>query len=156
MEIQELAKSQDSFFAASPEERRYHFEFRTQAYLLEPLFNILEKHGVGLIYSHWTWLPPLSKQFSKSGGRFFNSGNQGVIRLMTPLRVSYEESYVRTFPFDKMVDGMMNPQMIDDAGTLIHEGIKQGKTLIVIVNNRAGGNAPMIAREIASKINGRM
>jgi uncharacterized protein YecE (DUF72 family) len=156
MEIQELAKSLDSFFAAVPRERRYHFEFRTEAYLMEPVFDILEKHGVGLTYSHWTWLPPLSKQFSKSGGRFFNSGNQGVIRLMTPLRVSYEESYMRTFPFDRMIDGMMNPQMIDDAGTLIQEGIKQGKTMIVIVNNRAGGNAPMMALEIASKITERM
>jgi len=75
--------------------------------------NHLKKHGVGLVYSHWTWLPSLSDQFAKTGGRFFDSGNGGVIRLMTPLRMSYEESYAKTFPFDKMVEGMMNPQMIE-------------------------------------------
>ena len=30
----------------------------------------------------------------------FHSGNKVVIRLITPLRMSYEESYVKAFPFE--------------------------------------------------------
>jgi uncharacterized protein YecE (DUF72 family) len=154
VEAEKLAESLDAFFEAVPKDKRYHIELRTEAYLCEPVFAVLEKHGVGLVYSHWTWLPPLSKQFSRMKGRFFNSGGNGVIRLMTPLRMSYEDSYARAYRFDKMVDGMMNAGMIDDAVEIILEGIRQRKRMSLIVNNRAGGNAPMIAQQIADRLPG--
>jgi hypothetical protein len=73
---------------------------------------------------------------------------------MTPLRMSYEDSYARAYPFDKMVDGMMNAEMIDDAVEIILEGIRQRKRMRLIINNRAGGNAPMIAQQIADRLDG--
>jgi hypothetical protein len=149
---EEMARSLDAFFKAIPKDKRYHIELRTEAYLSEPIFDILEKHGVGLVYSHWTWLPPLTKQFSKTKGRFFNSGGDCIIRLMTPLRMSYEDSYSKAFPFDKMVDGMMNPEMIDDTFQIIMEGVKRRKRMNLIINNRAGGNGPIIAQEIAKRL----
>jgi uncharacterized protein YecE (DUF72 family) len=152
VEVEEMAKSLDTFFKAVPKDKRYHIELRTETYLSEPVFDILEKHEVGLVYSHWTWLPSLSKQFSKTKGRFFNSGGDCIIRLMTPLRMSYEDSYAKAFPFDKMVDGMMNPEMIDDAINIIMEGIRRRKRMNLIINNRAGGNAPMIAQQIAKRL----
>jgi len=152
VEVEEVAKSLDAFFKAIPKDKRYHIELRTEAYLSEPVFDILEKHGVGLVYSHWTWLSPLSKQFSKTKGRFFNSGGDSIIRLMTPLRMSYEDSYAKAFPFDKMVDGMMNPEMIDDAIQIIMEGIRRREKMNLIINNRAGGNGPIIAQQIAKKL----
>ena len=152
VEVEEMAKSLNAFFTAIPKDKRYHIEVRTEAYLSEPVFDILEKHGVGVVYSHWTWLPPLSKQFSKTKRRFFNSGGDCIVRLMTPLRMSYEDSYAKAFPFDKMVDGMMNPVMIDDAVEIIMEGIRQRKRMRLIINNRAGGNGPIIAQEIAKRL----
>jgi uncharacterized protein YecE (DUF72 family) len=152
VEVEEMAKSLDSFFKTIPNDKRYHIELRTEAYLSEPVFDILEKHGVGLVYSHWTWLPSLSKQLSKTKGRFFNSGGECIIRLMTPLRMSYEDSYAKAFPFDKMVDGMMTPEMIDDTIEIIMEGIRRRKRMNLIINNRAGGNAPMIAQQIAKRL----
>ena len=77
-----------------------------------------------------------------------------MIRLVTPLRMNYEDSYAKAFPFDRMVDGMMNPEMIDDTIEIIREGIRQRKRMRLIVNNRAGGNAPMIAQQIAKKLQG--
>lgn len=152
VEAEEMARSLDAFFKAVPKDKRYHIELRTEAYLSEPVFDILEKHGVGPVYSHWTWLPPLSKQFSKTKGRFFNSGGDCIIRLMTPLRTSYEDSYSKAFPFDKMVDGMMNPEMIDDTFQIIMEGVKRRKRMNLIINNRAGGNGPIIAQQIAKRL----
>ena len=73
---------------------------------------------------------------------------------MTPLRMSYEDSYARAYPFDKMVDGMMNAEMIDDAVEIILERIRQRKRMRLIINNRAGGNAPMIAQQIADRLDG--
>jgi hypothetical protein len=49
---------------------------------------------------------------------FFNSGRQAVIRLITPLRMSYEESYARAYLFDKMVPGILDPEMIEDTAKL--------------------------------------
>ena len=73
---------------------------------------------------------------------------------MTPLRMSYEDSYAKAFPFDKMVNGMMNPVIIDDAMEITMEGIRQRKRMNLIINNRAGDNAPMIAQQIARRLRG--
>ena len=72
---------------------------------------------------------------------FFNSGNQVVIRLITPLRMSYEESYAKAFPFDKMVSGMLDSEMIEDTAKIVNEAVKDRLQVNLIINNRAGGNA---------------
>jgi uncharacterized protein YecE (DUF72 family) len=147
-----LAEDLDEFFTKTPKDTRYHIELRTEAYWSGPVFDVLKKYGVGLLLSHWTWLPPLRKQFAKINKNFFNSGKQVVIRLMTPLQMSYEESYVKAFPFDKMVDGMLDPEMIEDILSIINEAVGDGYRVNLIINNRAGGNAPLIAEMIASKL----
>jgi len=121
--------------------------------LAEPVFEVLKKHGVGLVFSHWTWLPPLRKQFAKVSKTFFSSGKQVVIRLMTPLRMSYEESYAKAFPFDKMVSGMLDPEMVEDTVKIMNEAINDKIQVNLIINNRAGGNAPLIAQKIADRLN---
>jgi len=120
--------------------------------LADPVFEVLKKHGVGLVFSHWTWLPPLRKQFAKVNTVFFNSGKQAVIRLITPLRMSYEESYARAFPFDKMITGMLDPEMIEDTARIVEEAMKDKIRVNLIINNRAGGNAPLIAQKIAERL----
>lgn len=81
---------------------------------LTPRIIILGK-GVSLLLTlseeGALWLSPLRKQFAKVRAEFFNSGNQAVIRLITPLRMSHEESYAKAFPFDKMIPGMLDPEM---------------------------------------------
>jgi uncharacterized protein YecE (DUF72 family) len=148
----ELARSLDTFFGSIPRDTRYHVELRTEAYLAEPVFRILEKHGAGMVLSHWTWLPPLGKQAAKSGGGVFSSGGQLVMRLITPLRMSYEESYAKAFPFDKPVEGMLNPLMIEDTVDILTGAVRRQRQITIIINNRAGGNGPVIAQEIARRI----
>jgi uncharacterized protein YecE (DUF72 family) len=147
-----LAQDLDEFFSKLPSDTRYHIELRTEAYLVDPVFHVLKKHGVGLVFSHWTWLPPLRKQLTKVKAEFFNSGRQAVIRLITPLRMSYEESYAKAFPFDKMVPGMLDAGMIEDAARIVNEAMKTKVQVNFIINNRAGGNAPLIAQTIADKL----
>ncbi len=146
-----LAQDLDEFLDNIPKDIRYHIELRTEAYLVDPIFDVLKKHGVGLVFSHWTWLPPLRKQFVKVNKMFFSSGKQVVIRLMTPLRMSYEDSYAKAFPFDKMVSRMLDPEMIEDTVKIVKEGIKDKIQVNLIINNRAGGNAPLIAQKIAGR-----
>jgi Protein of unknown function DUF72 len=150
--IDEFVKSLDIFFSKIPKDTRYHIELRTEGYLVEKVFEVLEKHGIGLVFSHWTWLPPLSKQLTKVGGKFFNSGNSCIVRLITPLRMKYEDSYAKAFPFDKLIDGMLDPRMIEDTVQLIREALRRERRIAIIINNRAGGNAPLIAQLIAKKL----
>lgn len=149
--IDELAASLAQFFESIPEDDRYHLELRTEAYLSLPVFSLMRKHGLGQVLSHWTWLPPLDKQFDKSGRRFFNAGGQAVIRLMTPIGLRYEEAYAKAHPFDKLVPGLLQPRMIADTVKLMRKAIAEGIQMNVIINNRSGGSAPLIAQELAGK-----
>lgn len=149
--IHELAQSLDAFFKAIPAETRYHLELRTEAYLAEPIFEVMARHGVGQVLSHWTWLPPLRRQLAGAGGRFFNAGRECVVRLMTPPGMRYEEAYAKAHPFDRLVDGMLHPRMLDDALGTAREALAQGVGVNIIVNNRAGGNAPLMAQQLARR-----
>jgi len=142
------AEELDTFFSSVPDDSRYHLEFRTESLLSDPVFEVLERYGVGQILSHWTWLPSLSRQFSLSGRRFLNRSGCCVIRLMTPRGLRYESAYARAHPFNALVDGMLNPEMIQDTAALMCSAISHGIQISVIVNNRSGGNAPLIVQKI--------
>ena len=53
------------------------------------------------------------------------------------------------FPFDKLVNGMLHPHMINDSVEMMSAAIDQGVHTNVVVNNRAGGNAPLISQRIS-------
>jgi uncharacterized protein YecE (DUF72 family) len=148
---QRFAAMLERFFGEIPPDTRYHMEVRTEAFLQKPYFDVLEKSGVGQILSHWTWLPPLRRQFKIGGERFRNSSSRAVLRLMTPIGVRYETAYALSFPFDREVDGMMSPGMVEETAELMAAAVKEGVTLHVLVNNRAGGNAPLIAQKISRR-----
>ncbi|HEN20978.1 MAG TPA: DUF72 domain-containing protein [Desulfobacteraceae bacterium] len=143
------AEELDRFFSSVPADPRYHLELRTERLLSAPVFDVLEKHGVGQVLSHWTWLSPLSRQFSLSGRRFFNGGKRCVIRLMTPRDVRYEDAYALAHPFNALVDGMLDRKMVTDTAELMIQGVNEGIEVSVIVNNRSGGNAPLIVQKIS-------
>jgi uncharacterized protein YecE (DUF72 family) len=144
----ELAADLDLFFEEIPKDNRYHLELRTEPYLTDAVFEVMEKYGVGQVLSHWTWLPSLNEQFAKSGRRFFNSGGQNIIRLMTPRGARYEEAYAQAHPFDTLVESMLNPAMVEETADLMWEAIDNHVRPNIIVNNRAGGNAPLVAQQI--------
>jgi uncharacterized protein YecE (DUF72 family) len=150
--VADMAEALDKFFSQIPKDSRYHLELRTDLYLRDQIFEVLGKHGIGQVLSHWTWLPPLRKQLAKADGRFFNAGNECVIRLLTPLGMGYEDSFEKAYPFETLVEGMMTPEMILETVDIAKAAIEKGVFVNLIINNRAGGNAPMIAQLIAEKL----
>jgi hypothetical protein len=66
--------------------------------------------------------------------------------------MSYEESYAKAFPFDKMVSGMLDSEMIEDTAKIVNEAEKDRARANLIINIRAGGNAPPIAEKIADRL----
>ena len=146
-----FVSSLERFFETIPKDDRYHIEVRTEALLTNAYFEVLKKHGIGQVLSHWTWLPSLRQQLSRASGRFSNAGKNAIIRLMTPRGMRYEEAYLKAFPFDKMVEGMMSPRMPEETAEIMLAAVKEEVEANVIINNRAGGNAPLIAQKVAGK-----
>jgi uncharacterized protein YecE (DUF72 family) len=146
-----LAAELDTFFGAIPEDSCYHVELRTEMFLSDPVFSVFGKYGLGQVLSHWTWLPPLSRQYALSGRRFFNAGRSCIIRLMTPRGMRYEDAYARAHPFNALVEGMLNRQMVKETAGLVQAAVDQGLKTHIIINNRSGGNAPLIAQQIAKE-----
>ena len=149
--VKHMARELDTFFESIPKDTRYHVELRTESYLSDPVFEVLEKHGVGQVLSHWTWLPSLKKQFAKTKRRIFNASRQSVVRLMTPRGMRYEVAYDKAYPFDKLVEGMLHQEMVEDTVSLLKTETEADIQTNIIINNRAGGNAPLIAQHIAER-----
>lgn len=78
-----------------------------------------------------------------------------MIRLLTPLGMRYEDSYVKDYPFDRLIDGMLQPEMVLETVEIMKRAIEKGITVNVLVNNRAGGSAPLIAQIFAEKFLGK-
>ena len=53
-----MANGLDKFFRTIPKDDRYHLELRTDLYLRNQVFEVLSKHGIGQVLSHWTWPLP--------------------------------------------------------------------------------------------------
>jgi uncharacterized protein YecE (DUF72 family) len=51
-----------------------------------------------------------------------------------------------------MVSGMLDPEMLEDTAKIVNEAIKDKAQVNLIINNRAGGNAPLIAQKIAERL----
>lgn len=151
---EKMVEDVERFFASIPRDDRYHVEIRTESLLTPSLFAVLKRHGVGQVLSHWTWLPPLRKQFAMSGDTFTNAGGESVLRLLTPRGMRYEDAYAKAHPFDRIVEGMATPGMIQETVVLMEQAVEKKARMNVIVNNRAGGNAPLLARQIVSRFAG--
>lgn len=148
----EHAEAWDRFFQQIPKDNRYHVELRTEGLLTHEYFKVLAEHGVGQVYSHWTWLPSLSKQFDLNDHEFSNAGQECILRLMTARRMRYEESYRMAHPFNQLVAGMLDARMLEEAVEIVSAAIDKGVTANVIINNRAGGNAPIIAQMLSQQV----
>jgi len=151
---EEMARELDTFFNAVPRDVCYHVELRTETFLSEPVFSVFENHGLGQVLSNWTWLPTLSHQFALSGHRFFNAERACIIRLMTPSGVRYEDAYTRAHPFNALVKGMQNEQLVMKTTELMRAALDQGVRVNLIINNRYGGNAPITAQHITRQFLG--
>lgn len=136
-----------AFFDAIPKDDRYHIEERTDRLKSPAYFDFLRQKQIGNVFSHWTWLPSLKRQWEQAGG--FTSG-LGLTRLLTPLKANYEDTYARYSPFDRLVDEL--PDMYRDAAFIIRSGMNIALPTITVVNNRAGGNAPEITRRIVAQL----
>lgn len=69
-----------------------------------------------------------------------------VLRLLTPLKMSYEAAKKRAEPYTKIVGEL--PEMRRDTVELVKKAVKEGRRAYVLVNNRSEGNAPLTVQAL--------
>jgi hypothetical protein len=110
--------------------------------------QVLSRHGVAHVYNHWSSMPPLAEQH-KQMQRVFTSP-VSVVRLLTPLKMSYAAAKKRAEPYTKIVGEL--PEMREDTVSLVRQAVSAGRHAYVLVNNRSEGNAPMTIQALNDQL----
>lgn len=69
-----------------------------------------------------------------------------VLRLLTPLKISYEAAKKRAEPYTKIVGEL--PEMRRDTVELVRNAVAENGRAYVPVNNRSEGNAPLTVQAL--------
>lgn len=72
-----------------------------------------------------------------------------VLRLLTPLKISYEAAKKRAEPYSKIVGEL--PEMRRDTITLVRQAVADNRRVCVLVNNRSEGNAPLTVEALVDQ-----
>jgi hypothetical protein len=114
-----------------------------------PYLQVLSRHGVAHVYNHWSGMPTLAEQHTRMQG--FTTVFT-VLRLLTPLGMSYATAKKRAEPYTKIVEEL--PQMRREAVQLVRQAVGAGRRAYVLVNNRAEGNAPLTVEALVGMLRG--
>ncbi|MCC2643294.1 MAG: uncharacterized protein K0S45_3707 [Nitrospira sp.] len=139
----------DQFLAQLPRDFRYAVELRNVGILGHTYADMLARHGVAHVYNHWSYMPSLREQHSKMG-RF--TAPFTVLRLLTPLKMSYEAAKKRAEPYTRIIEEL--PEMRSQTVELVRQAMNQKIRAYVLVNNRAEGNAPITTQALIAKLRG--
>ncbi len=147
MPAEEFIGKLDLFFSRLPTDFRYAVEIRN-AGLLGPRYrDMLKAHAVAHVYNHWCYMPPLAEQHQRL--ECFTAPFT-VLRLLTPLKMTYEAAKKRAEPYDKIVGEL--PEMRRDSVKLVRQAAAEGRSVYVLINNRAEGNAPLTVQALVEQL----
>src|SRR5262245_60146014 len=73
-----------------------------------------------------------------------------ILRLLTPLKLSYETAKKRAEPYTKVVEEL--PEMRRDTVESVRRGLTENRRVYVLVNNRAAGNAPLTTQALVDQL----
>ena len=83
------------FFGQLPKDFSYAVEIRNAGLIGPEYQKVLENHGAAHVYNHWFYMPSQAEQHQRMG-RFTPPFT--VLRLLTPLNISYEAAKKRAEP----------------------------------------------------------
>lgn len=147
MSSQEFCSRLDTFFSQLPKDFRYAVEIRNAGLLGPEYRQVLERHGVAQVYNHWSYMPSLADQHQRMESF---TAPFTVLRLLTPLKMSYEEAKKRAEPYNKIVGEL--PEMRRDTVDLVKKAMAEKRQAYVIVNNRSEGNAPLTIQALMNAL----
>ena len=147
MSSEEFCSRLDKFFSQLPKDFMYAVEIRNAGIVGTEYRQVLEQHGVAHVYNHWSYMPPLREQHKRMASF---TAPFTVLRLLTPLKMSYEAAKKRAEPYNKIVGEL--PEMRRDTVDLVKKAIEDKRRAYVIVNNRSEGNAPLTIQALMATL----
>jgi uncharacterized protein YecE (DUF72 family) len=147
MSPKEFCARLDGFFGQLPSDFRYAVEIRNAGLIGPEYRQVLEAHGVAHVYNHWSYMPSLAEQHHRME-RF--TAPFTVLRLLTPLTLSYEAAKKRAEPYTKIVGEL--PMMRQDTVELVKKAVAENRRAYVLVNNRSEGNAPLTIQALSDQL----
>lgn len=142
--LDEFLSKLDRFFSRLPSGPQYAVEIRNPALLSPRYHDLLSAHGISHVYNHWSTMPPLAAQHATLGHRF--TAPFVVARLLTPLGMSHADALKRASPYTKLVEPL--PRMRTETVALIRQVVAEQRSIYVLANNRAEGNAPLTVQAL--------
>ena len=137
------AEELDAFFAELPRDFRYAVELRNPE-LVHPLHGeVLKRHGVAHVFNSWTEMPAIGKQLEEPW--VFPAGFTVARALLRPGR-SYADAVKLFEPYERVQEP--NPELRRDLIRLMEEAVRRRIEALIVVNNRAEGNAPGTIRAV--------
>src|SRR2546425_1938715 len=143
-DVADWADELDTFLGQLPGEFRYAVELRNPELLHDLHGLVLQRHGVAHVFNSWTDMPPIGAQLELPWT--FTTGFTIARALLKPGR-KYEDA-VRLFqPYDQIREPQ--PDLRRDLLRLMAEAVRRRIEALIVVNNRAEGNAPGTIRALA-------
>ena len=130
-----------------PKDFSYAGEIRNAGLVGPDYRQILETQGVAHVYNHWSHMPALAEHHTRMGGF---TAPFTVLRLLTPLKMSYEAAKKRAEPYTKIVKEL--PVMRRDTVDLVRKAVAESRRAYVLVNNRSEGNAPLTIQALTDHL----
>jgi uncharacterized protein YecE (DUF72 family) len=149
MSADEFCSRLDQFFLQLPRDFRYAVEVRNPTLLDFSYLQMLSRHGVAHVYNHWSHMPTLAEQHTRMHGF---TAVFTVLRLLTPLKMSYEAAKKRAEPYTMIVEEL--PKMRRETVQLVRQAVREGRRAYVLVNNRSEGNAPLTVQGLSEMLRG--
>jgi len=131
------AEELDAFFSELPREFRYAVELRNPE-LFHPLHGeALKRHRVAHVFNSWTEMPAIGKQLEEPW--VFPTDFTIARALLKPGR-SYADAVKLFEPYERVQEP--SPELRRDLIRLMEEAVRRRIEALIVVNNRAEGNAP--------------
>jgi uncharacterized protein YecE (DUF72 family) len=126
------------FLSRLPPEFRYAVEVRNAEFLGKEYFDCLHEQNVAHVYNAWSRMPELRYQLTMPNSV---TANFLVCRALLRYGRRYEDAVAQFSPYREIQDP--NPEARQSMRVLIGRAREDRKMLLLFVNNRLEGNAPL-------------
>lgn len=145
-DVGEWADQLHGFLEQLPGDYRYAVELRNPELLHDLHGAVLRRHGVAHVFNSWTEMPSIGAQLDLSWT--FPADFTVARALLKPGR-KYADAVRRFQPYDRVQEPV--PQLRRDVLRLMAEAVRRRIEALIVVNNRAEGNAPGTIRALAER-----
>jgi uncharacterized protein YecE (DUF72 family) len=143
-DVDAWAEELHGFFTQLATDFRYAVELRNAELLHDLHGAVLREHGVAHVFNSWTEMPPIGAQLDL--GWTFPADFTVARVLLKPGR-KYEDAVKLFEPYQRVQEPV--PELRRDLMRLMAEAVRRRIEALIVVNNRAEGNAPGTIRALA-------